>query len=73
MGRTREALLGSLVDGSPRSGREIIVETGLGSNQVYQGMARCWRGGLVLRTVEGRMEWERVNDGRKGIINENNP
>jgi hypothetical protein len=41
-------------------------DTGLGDNQVYQGISRCWRVGLVLRTREPRNEWEHVNDGKAG-------
>ena len=66
MGSTRSRVLAVFADGVPRSCRMVIRETGLRRGVVYSGVARAWRAGVLMRTVEPFQEYERINDGRAG-------
>ena len=65
-GVTRDKILGALAAGEPLSSREVILATGLSRSQVYKGLHRCWRAGLILRTERPIFRRERVFKGRGG-------
>jgi len=70
---TRSVILAAMVSMGVVSCRDVIRETGLSRGQVYGSMARCWRGGYVLRTAEAVHESERVFKGRAGVSVHNRP
>jgi len=72
-GGSRAIIMAALVDGSPRSCREIIRETGLSRSRVYIALYRCWMRGLVLRTAKPIMSHERVLRGRGGVSQHTRP
>ena len=43
---TRDSILSILADDRPMSHREIIKETGLSPSAVWNGLQRCWQGGM---------------------------
>ncbi len=63
---TRRLILGALGDGGVRSSREVGEITGLPKSALWEGLRRCWVGGLVLRSDRPRYESERLNKGRAG-------
>jgi hypothetical protein len=65
--------MGVLVDGEPMSCRVIIRVTGLSRSQFYNALYRCWRRGLVLRTVRSLLRHERVFKGRGGVFRQLRP
>jgi hypothetical protein len=65
--------MAALVDGNPRSCREIIQETGLSRSRVYIALYRCWKRGLVLRTARPILSHERVVRGRGGVSQHTRP
>ena len=73
LGRSRATILAALVNGSPKSCREIMKETGLSRNQVYCALDRCWRRRLVLRTSRPIHAQERVFKGRGGLSHHTRP
>jgi hypothetical protein len=72
-GRSRAAILAVLVGGRPVSCRELIEETGFSRSRVYATLDRCWRRGLVLRTVAPIYYPERVVKGRGGVSQHTRP
>ncbi len=63
---TQRLIAGALIDGRVRSSREIVEITGLSKPASWEGLRRCWVGGLVLRSEQPRYESERLNKGRAG-------
>jgi len=64
---SRRAVLAVLVDGKPRTTRNIARGAGLGESAVYGVLRRCWESGYVLRTKKPLYEFEKVSRGRRGV------
>lgn len=64
--RTQDLILRALLDGTPKSCREIMNEMGLTRSQVNAGLYRCWRSGMILRTEKAIYEHKTVFKGRGG-------
>ena len=73
MSETRKKILSSLVDGKPLSARDIMVLSGLGKDQVYNGVSRAWRSGSVLRTRDPKLVNEVAFRGRGGNVSHCRP
>jgi len=67
LGATQRKVMAVLSDGSPRSHRQIVDETGLTDKVVESALWRLWKSGLILRTEEPLRERDRVFRGRAGI------
>jgi len=67
LGETQKKLLNTLSDGSPRTLKQLVNETGIGSKAVGNSLLRLWKAGYILRTEKPSMKPDRVFKGRAGV------
>jgi len=70
---SRGRVLGCLFEGTPRSVRGVVEETGLTRASVGMVLYRLWKAGRVLRTAEAVCERETVFRGRSGSSSHTRP
>lgn len=70
---SRGRVVGCLFEGSPRSVRGVVEETGLTRASVGMVLYRLWKAGRVLRTAEAFCEREKVFRGRSGSSSHTRP
>ena len=64
---TQARILSVLLNGGPRSQRDVVRETGLSEPEVWQGLRRAWEAGRLLRTRKPIQESEKIFKGRGGL------
>lgn len=54
-------------DGEPRTFRQVVKSTDLSESGAQNGLLKCWKRGILLRTAEPTYEAESTFKGRAGI------
>lgn len=67
LGDVQKKLLRTLSDGTPKTLRQLAVETGVNRGALGNSLFRLWRDRYILRTEFPAMESDRVFRGRAGV------
>ena len=66
-GSTKNLILQALIEGEPKSAREVVSFTGVSKETVWNTLSYLWKRGLILRSEKPFFEPNKVFKGRAGI------